>query len=153
MVRKSNNHALNIMASSLNSGILDNKLEKTITYVTGTTGATGATTLATVTGVVSISIIGVCETTLTGASATLEVGTALSTAGLIAQTTGTDIDVNEIWHDATPDTSIELTSIILQKICTQDVIQTIATAAVTAGAITYYIMWSPISKDGNVVIA
>ena len=153
MARKSNNHALNVMASNLNTDILDNKVEKSITYLTATTGKTGATTLATVTGVVAVSIIGVCDTALTGAGATLEVGTALSTAGLIAQTTGTDMAANEIWHDASPDSSIELTSVITKKICTQNIIQTIATHTVDTGAITYYIMWSPISSDGNVVIA
>ena len=153
MARKSNNTALNNLAERLNSGLLDNKIEKTITYVAGTTGATGATTLATVTGVVALSIIGVCTTNLAGATATIEVGTAASTAGLIAQTTATDIDANEIWHDASPDSSIELTSVVLQKIVTDDVIQTIATAAISAGVITYYILWSPISADGNVVVA
>jgi len=153
MTRKSNNTALNNLADRLNSDLLDNKIEKSITYVTATTGKVASTTLATVTGVVAVSVFAVCDTTLTGALATLEVGTALSSAGLIAQTTATDIDVNEIWHDATPDTSIELTSVVLKKIVTQNIVQKIATAAVTAGAITYYILWSPISADGNVVVA
>jgi len=154
MARKSNNHALNAIADNINSDILDNKLSKTITYAAATTGATGATTLCTVTGVVALSIIGVCTTNLVSAGGgTLEVGTAASTAGLIAQTTGTDLDANEIWHDASPDASIELTSVISKNIVIDDVIQTIATGAISAGVITYYIMWAPISANGNVVIA
>ncbi len=153
MVRKSNNLALNSLADNVNSGLLDNKLTKTITYVAGTTGKIASTTLCTVTGVVALSIFGVCSTNLAGPSATLEVGTAATTAGLIAQTTGTDIDVNEIWHDAAPDKSVELTSVILKNIVTDDVLQKIATAAVSAGVITYYILWAPISANGNVTIA
>jgi len=154
MTRKSNNAALNQITEHQNSGLLDNAFEKTITYVSGTTGAVGATTLATVTGMVALQIVADCSVSLVSAGAgTLEVGTALSTAGLIAQTTATDIDINEIWHDATPDSSIELTSVILSKIVTQNVIQTIGTGVISAGAITYYIRWSPISADGNVVVA
>ena len=152
MARKSNNAALNNLCDRQNSVFLDNKLSKTITYVTGTTGATGATTLATVTGVVAVSVFGVCATSLTAAS-TIEVGTALSTAGLIAQTTASDIIASEIWHDASPDASVELTSVVIQSIVTQNVIQTIGGTAVTGGVMTYYILWSPISSDGNVVIA
>jgi len=133
-------------------------LEKEVTFDGGTTDAigdiTGAEnphTLFTVTGTVEMSIIAVCTTSLVGATATVEVGTALLTAGLIAQTTATDIDVNEIWHDATPDTSIELTSVILRKLVSDDIILTAATANVTAGVIKFILKWSPISLDGNVV--
>ena len=134
---------------------MDNKLETTVTYAAATTGklATGTFTLATVTGVVAMQIFGVCTTNLAGAGATLEVGTAASTAGLIAQTTATDIDANEIWHDASPDASIELVTVATTKIVTDDVIYTVGTADISAGVIEYYILWSPISEDGNVELA
>jgi len=155
MARKSNNTALNTIASRLNSTLMDNKLETTVTYAAATTGklATGTFTLATVTGVVAMQIFGVCTTNLAGAGATLEVGTAASTAGLIAQTTATDIDANEIWHDASPDASIELVTVATTKIVTDDVIYTVGTADISAGVIEYYILWSPISEDGNVELA
>ena len=154
MTRKSNNTCLQSISDNLNSGLLDNRLSKTITFAAATTGAVGATDLCTVTGVVALSIFAVCETTLTiSAGATIEVGTAASTAGLIAQTAGDAIDENEIWHDASPDTSLELTSVISKKIVSDDVIQTIASDTITGGKITYYISWSPISPNGNVVIA
>jgi hypothetical protein len=153
MARKSNNTALNNLADRLNSNLLDNRLTKEITYAAATTGAIGNTKLCDVTGVVNLSIFAVCSTDLAGATAKIEVGTASSSAGLIAQTTATDIDVKEIWHDATPDSSIELTSIITQKIVTDNVIQKISTAAISGGVLTYYILWSPISADGNVVLA
>jgi len=68
---------------------------KSITYSALTTGAVGATDLFTVTGVVNVRLFAVCSTSLTG-SGTIEAGIAGATASLIAQTTGTDIDENEI---------------------------------------------------------
>lgn len=133
-------------------------IQKTITFDGGTTndigdfnGTGNPGTLATVTGTVEISIVAKCTTLLTGASATIEVGTATTTAGLIAQTTGTNVDANEIWHDATPDASVELTSVILRKIVSENIILTVATANVTAGVIEFNIFWAPLSPDGNVV--
>lgn len=135
-----------------------NQATKNVVFAGGTTndkgdfdGTGNPYTLFTVTGLVSMRLFAVCTTDLTGASATLEVGTALSTAGLIAQTTATNIDANEIWHDATPDASIELSTIAAERIVKQNVIQTVGTANITAGAITYYCFWKPLSEDGNVV--
>ena len=116
-------------------------------------GSGNPATLFTVTGTVRMRILAVCTTSLTGASATLEVGTTLSTAGLIAQTTATDIDINEIWHDAAPDSSIELTSVLGEKVVSDDVIQTVGTADVTAGVILYTCIWYPLSEDAEVVEA
>ena len=110
-------------------------------------------TLFTVTGTVAVKLFGICTVNLAGNSATLEVGTALSTAGLIAQTTATDIDANEIWHDATPDASIELSSVATEKIVSQNIIETAATANITAGNIYYICSWYPLTPNANVVSA
>lgn len=110
-------------------------------------------TLFTVTGTVAVKLFGICTVDLAGASATLEVGTALSTAGLIAQTTATDIDANEIWHDATPDASIELSSVATEKIVSQNIIETAATANITSGNIYYICSWYPLTPNANVVSA
>ena len=123
---------------------------KAITYAAATTGAVGATTLFTVTGTVAVRIFGVVSgANLTGAG-TLEVGIAGNTAALLAQTTGTDLDVGEIWIDTGPATVEALPAIQILTAGT-DIIQTIATDTITAGTITYYCLWSPISADGNVV--
>jgi len=133
--------------------------QKSVTFVATTNGngdydGTGnPSALLTVTGVVELSIIALCTVDLAGANATIKVGTAKSTAGLIAQATATDIDVDDIWHDATPDSSIELTSVVTRKIVSEDVIITVATANITSGAITFVVRWAPISSDGNVVAA
>lgn len=126
-------------------------------FLGGTTNARGdeagtsdPLTLFTVTGVVAMKLFGRCTVNLAGASATLSVGTALSTAGLIALTTATDIDADEIWHDATPDASIELSTIATEKIVTQNVIESVGTADITSGNIIYYCLWRPLSPNATV---
>ncbi len=117
-------------------------------------GASDPLTLLTVTGVVAMKLFGVCSVDLASAGGgTLSVGTALSTAGLIALTTATAIDAGEIWHDATPDASIELSSVAAEKIVTQDVKEYIATADITAGQVYYVCMWRPLSLGATVTVA
>lgn len=131
---------------------------KQITFAGGTTNAIGdhdgtgdPFTIFTVTGLVVARIFGFCKTDLAGASATLEVGTAKGTAAIIAQSTATDIDANEIWHDATPDASVEALTVAPQEIIGQNVIGTVATANITGGVIDFYALWYPLSPDGNLV--
>lgn len=124
---------------------------KQITYVGTTTGATGPTTLFTVTGIVGVSIFGIVSgANLTG-SGTLEVGITGNTAALIAQTIGTSLDIGGIWTSATPGTVETYPSLAILN--GTDIIQTIATNTITAGTITYYCQWYPISTDGKVVAA
>lgn len=125
---------------------------KSITYVEATTGATGATTLFTVTGDVGFRVYATCTTSLTGANATVEVGIAGNTQSLLEQTTATTIDAGHIWITGGPDTVNLLPGIFLVS-RGADVIQTIATQAITGGVLTYYCLWFPISTDGSVVAA
>jgi hypothetical protein len=126
---------------------------KAITYVAGTTGATGATTLFTVTGVVMVRVFGVCGLTLEGA-ATLEVGIANATAVILAQlANATVLATDEIYVDATPTTKVEAMPSALIIGNGQDIIQTIGSTALTAGQLTYYCLWNPISADGDLVAA
>lgn len=113
-------------------------------------GALSPLTLFTVTGTVAMKLFGRITVDLAGATAKLEVGTALSTAGLIAQTLCTDMDANEIWHDATPDASIELSSVLTEKIVNQNVIETPSVANITAGQVVYTCLWRPISPGATV---
>lgn len=126
---------------------------KTIEYTgAANLGAIGATTLFTVTGDVLVTLFAVCSEDLAGATATIEAGIAGNTAALIAQTTATEIDNGEVWIDTAPATIEALPS---HKIITNgtDIIQTVATAAVSNGTLTYYCIWSPLSATGNVVAA
>ncbi|MBZ0294504.1 MAG: hypothetical protein K8L99_18210 [Anaerolineae bacterium] len=133
---------------------------KAVTYDGGTTNAQGdydgtgnPTTLFTVTGDVMVIVFGKCTTLLAGASATVEVGVASNTAGIIAQSTATDIDAGEVWRDATPAVGVESLNDPMVIIGGADIIETIATANVTSGAITYYCLWIPLSSDGAVAAA
>lgn len=133
---------------------------KTMTFAGGTTddpgdsgGANATSTLFTVTGTVFMKLFAVVGTTCTGASSTIEVGTAINTTGLLALTTATLMVAGEIWHDATPDASIELASIASEKIVNQNVIQTVRTADVTAGVLKYICLWRSASPGATVSAA
>lgn len=122
---------------------------KAITYSALTTGATGASTLFTVTGTVALRIFAVTSgSDLTG-SGTLEVGIAGNTAALIAQTAATAIDVGEFWYGTSPVTVGVMPNQFM--LAGTSIIQTIATDTVTAGTLTYYCIWAPVSTNGDVV--
>ena len=128
-------------------------VSKEVTFTAGGNGAVGAIDLFTVTGDVLVTVFGICSTNLTsGGSSTLEVGIAGNTAGLIAQTTSTDIDDGEVWIDTAPATIEALPSAQILADGT-DIIQTVGTATVTAGVITYYCLFRPLSDGATVVAA
>lgn len=137
------------------------QIEKSITFAGATPNAIGdfdgtgeAHSIFTVTGTVIAKVIALCTTTLTiDATATLEVGTAKNTAGIIAQTAGDAIDVDEIWHDASPDASVETATVNAEKIVNQDIQGKTATANILTGVIKYICLWKAVSRDGNVVAA
>jgi len=110
-------------------------------------------TLFTVTGEVEVIVIGYIDTAVTGTGTlTLEVGVAGATAGLIALTAEAALLIDLIWVDAAPSVLEPKPSwsIIANSL---DIVHTIRTDAATAGKITYYCWWRPLSNDGNVVSA
>lgn len=125
---------------------------KAITFSALTTGAVGATTLFTVTGTVGVRIFGVVSGTDVTGTGTIEAGISGNTAALLAQTTGTALDVGEIWIDNAPAT-VELLPALSILTAGTDIIQTIAGSTLDSGTVTYYCMWFPISSDGDVVAA
>lgn len=131
-----------------------NACSKAITYAAATTGAASSKTIFTVTGLVRVRIFAVCTPTLTsGGSATINVGTAITSGGLIASITATNLATGEIWHDATPDASVELDTVSAAKLVSQDIKETIGTTTITGGSIKYTVLWQPVSDDGMVVAA
>lgn len=129
-------------------------VQKEITYTATGNGAVGAIDIFSVTGTVALKMIGKCTTTLTiQAGSTIKIGTALTTAGLITQTNSDAIDVNELWHDASPDASVELTSVMNKNIVSQNVIQTVGSDTIDTGVILFMGFWYPMSNDGLVVPA
>jgi len=126
---------------------------KAITYAELTTGVIGITTLFTVTGCVTVRVFGICGSTIVGA-ATLEVGISGATAIILPQiANATDLATDEIYIDATPTTKVETLPSQLIIGNGQDIIQTIGSAPITGGQITYYCLWAPLSTDGNIVAA
>lgn len=133
-------------------------------FAGGTTNARGDDggtsdpfTLFNVTGDVLARVWGVCTTLLSSAGGgTLEVGVTGNTAALIAQTTATDIDANEIWNDASPVLGVETLANIAGPFVVAnglDIIETVGTADITSGNIYYICLWRPLSPDGNVASA
>jgi len=114
---------------------------------------TGVTTLFTVTGDVLVRIWGVCTTALTGSSATVSVGVTGNTAALIALETGTEIDENGIYLSATQVIgAVTLATVTGPYVIANglDIIETVATASVTAGQIYYICLWRPLSADASI---
>lgn len=135
------------------------RCEKSITFAGATTdawgddaGALDGGAIFVVTGTVRARILGICEVIIAG-SGKLEVGVTADTAKIIAQTTGTDIDAGEIWHDASPDVFIEASTIAAENIIANglDVILTVSTNNITSGRIKFHCSWYPVSLDGLVV--
>ena len=133
-------------------------VSKSMTLAGGTTndpgdydGTGNPATLFTVTGEVVAQVFATCQTALVSAGGgTISVGISGNTAALIALTTAADILINTVWIDTTPGTIQALPSAQVFTNGT-DIIQTIATANVTAGVLTYYCLWAPLSSTGNIV--
>lgn len=132
------------------------RAEKLITF-TGAAGlgAIGAVPLFTIAGKVIIDrIIGVVETDLVGATATLALGVTGATALLIAATTAVDLDLDELWVSATPNAAgIAIPAGLHDIAIAQNIIGTVATAAITAGAIRLYAWYTPITSNGALAAA
>jgi len=122
-------------------------------------GAVGANTLFTVTGAIHVMLVAACIESLTEAlaTATVEVGISSDTAGLIPQTNAVDIDVGEIWRDATPSGMEVMSSFGGAFIGDgEDIILTVAGGAgrnVNDGTISFTCFWTPLTPDGSVVAA
>jgi hypothetical protein len=127
------------------------KASKTITF----SNDTGTVSVFTVTGTVIARVIPICTTNVASAAAgNIELGVSGDTDAMIAATTGTDIDANEIWHDASPDSNIEALSVRREYIITNsdDIIMTLS-AQIDSGVIAFYCEWEPISDDGLIAPA
>ena len=108
--------------------------------------------LFTVTGEVEVIIQGYIDVAVTGVNLTLEVGVAGATAGLIALTAVGALLIDLLWVDAAP--AVLVTKPAWKSIANgADIVHTIRTGAATAGQITYYCWWRPLSSDGLITPA
>jgi len=116
-------------------------------------GAVGTVALFTVTNAALVTIIGICTEDLAeaGATATISVGTAAAPTGIIAQINAVDLDVGELWIDATP--------AVLEAYGTgtsffigdgADIILTVGAQNVTDGTVDFVCFWTPLTANGLV---
>ena len=139
-------------------GIAAYRVSKTAAFTAGAgTGDVGTFALFTVTGSVVVRIIAeVTETVVEGVGGgTIEVGITGATALIIAQAVATTLDVDEIWHDATPDSDIEAFSVMSDSVIVggANIFATIAGQNITDGTVIFYCFWTPLGSTGNVVAA
>ncbi len=129
------------------------KVRKTYTF---SNDGAGALNILTVTGTVDLTVVVTCTTNLaSAAAANMELGVASDTDAMIASTLATDLDADEIWHDASPDSDIEATSSAQRSYTITggaDVILTID-AQVDSGVLVFDCYWTPHSDNGNVTAA
>ena len=113
-------------------------------------------TIFTVTGDVIIKAIwGVVNTTLTGATATIEVGVVGNLTGLLALETGTDLLDGNIYTSAT--NAVGVAAIANTGFFALndglDIIETPLTANVTGGQLDYYCVWAPVEDGASIISA
>ena len=125
---------------------------KTVVFATGTTGAIGNHDIFTVTGAAHVVVVGYCTADLTGATATISLGTDGVVAGLIALTTATTIDNGMIWFDTAPSECETLTSLGGAWV-SDNISYDVLTAPIDTGTITFVCFWTPVSANATVVAA
>ena len=131
-------------------------LEKSI--VKGDTGA-AAIPLFVASGTVEMGVVGLVTETITGTGAeTLSVGPTASKQAFIVNTKATDLTAGDVWHDTSPDTNIELSSVLAPKIvhlttaASVGIFQLPTDTQWTAGAITFVCRWRPLTAGSSVVV-
>lgn len=114
-------------------------------------------TLFTVTGDVVVQAIwGIVNTTLTGATGTVSVGVTGNTAALLALETGTELAAGGVYTSATQAVgaaAVAGSGALIAVADGLDIIETVATADITAGQIDYYVIWAPVEAGASVVAA
>jgi hypothetical protein len=120
-------------------------------------GAVGAIALFTVTGAVAFNLTAICTTILaTEAGATISVGTPGAVAGIIAVTTGVDIDEGDIWFAAAPATVLDTMANALLEFVIGDganIQANVLVDAINSGVIEFRCFWTPLTDGASVVAA
>jgi hypothetical protein len=129
-------------------------LSSTWTFVENLTGNQGNHTLFTVTGDVLVNVWGHCTTNMAGSGADFEVGVTGNTAGIIAQIADVeDLDAGDVYQNNTPTVGVGAALGNAMPINGGlDILLKITGADVTAGVVTFYCLWRPLSETGNVEV-
>jgi len=131
------------------------RARKAITFTgAANLGAVGAVPLFTVTGKVIVDrIVAHCTEDLVGAG-TLALGVTGSTTLFIPATTGTDLDVGDLWLSNSPTAiGLALPAGLQNVAIAANIIGTVAANAITDGTLEIDVFFTPISADGGVVAA
>lgn len=157
-------HAQSLLSSLGGAGALNWQIAKHVSSVfdggtTNSHGDLGGTndpyTIFTVTGDIIIKAIwGICNTNLTGATATISVGVASNTAVLIALETATEIDDGNVYVSATQAIGAAAVANTGMFVVNDgaDIIEEPLTSNVTGGQMDYYCIWAP-AEDGARLIS
>jgi hypothetical protein len=125
---------------------------KTITFTgAANLGAVGAVPIFTITGQVWIERLTGIGSVLpvSAGGGTLALGVTGSTSLFIGATTATGITAGKTWQTTTPNsTGLAVPAAAKDILIAADIIGTVATADVTAGAITFVVRYLPASADG-----
>lgn len=114
-------------------------------------------TLWTVTGSVLCrvyGVVGATQFTSTAGTGTLSVGVAGAVAAFIPASTAngtTNFVANAAWVDATPTVTAEVIANAAWFVSTGNIILTVATNPMTAGAVVMYCDWIPLTATSTVV--
>lgn len=140
----------------------EKQLPRTVTRAIDTSSGHGTgdspVTEFTVTGDVLVRAVGMVTTKIGSVSdtGTLSLGVSDSTAILIPAATadGTELDAGDVWFDATSGTKagpLPDDGSWVGIAGGSDIVMTIGTNNLNAGAVTVYVQWIPLSATGNVV--
>ena len=113
----------------------------------------------TVTGDVLVKVVGVVGgtgITCTSGTTTISIGTTENAAEIIAATTidNADFAATDVWVDNNPGDDCETMDdnwVVIGG--SADIVMTRSVDDLTAGVLTLYCLWRPLSTDGNVVAA
>lgn len=127
---------------------------QSVTFAAATTGDQAEHELLTVTGKVRVRLMAVCTTNVAG-SGSIQLGVGGATNFLIASTTGTDIDANDIWYAAAPATGYAFTTDAMFDFITTgvDVGYEITGNTLTGGVIWFGIWWKPLDAGSYAAAA
>lgn len=105
----------------------------------------------TVTGLVRVVMWITCTENVAGAT-TIQFGVEGATDAIIGATTGTDLDANDLWYDASPATVYDTSANVLMDYVINglDIGYEIGTAAGTDGTLVFHCVWEPLNSTGNV---
>ena len=120
-------------------------------------GAVGVIPLFSVVGAVAFNLTAICTTILaTQAGATISVGTPAAVDGIIAVTTGVDIDAGDIWFAAAPATVLDtMANALLEFVIGDeaDIQANVLVDTIDSGVIEFRCFWTPLTVGARVAAA